>query len=351
MGINTVWLTVNRNCNLSCEWCYAKEASQNSVMDIDLAKDLINIAKQSGAKKFLLIGGEPTIYPFLFEVLEYLINAHTEIVIVTNGLMLQDYNFCSSIRELNYENIHFGISLKGSSEKEYIDNCGSKGYLNVLDGIHYCEEFGFQYSLSYVLSLENIYEIINFANQIRKSGINKPIFFEICNAPLVKNTKKACDNRKVLLEIDTEFSHVYDELAEVLDNKLLLHQMFPLCLCNKNTLDKMQMKNQLITSCHVHSRCGLIFDVDGSILLCNHFVGYSFGKYKKDYWDFDSFEKYWNSEYVVSLHKKFTTMPSDNCVNCNEADKCGGGCCFQWFSENFSKYQEYNLQKNLRRNQ
>ena len=52
---------------------------------------------------------------------------------------------------------------------------------------------------------------------ILKSGINKPIFFEICNAPLVKNTKKACDNRKVLLEIDTEFSHVYDELAEVLD--------------------------------------------------------------------------------------------------------------------------------------
>lgn len=345
MQVDTTWLTVNRTCNLACEWCYAKEALDNSEMDIKLAKKLIDISIKAGVKSFLLIGGEPTIYPHLVEILKYLISYDARVVIVTNGIALQNTAFCDMIKNLKYEKIHFGISLKGISEDEYLEKCGAKGYLAVLKGLKNCEERGLDYSISYVISLDNVGDLLEFGKEMKRSNISKPIFFEICNDLLIEDAQEGREE-KVLLEIDTKFAEVYAELSEILDDKIRFHQAFPLCMVNQDIFRKMKGKNQVMTSCHVQRRNGLIFDVDGSLLLCNHFAGYSFGEFGVDYQDFESLKTYWDSDYAVNLHKNFTTMPSMKCMNCELSEECGGGCCFQWFSQKFENYCNY-VQKSL----
>lgn len=342
MNIFSTWLTVNRACNLACKWCYAQEINKKYNMNLDTAKKLIDISINSGVKNFKLIGGEPTIYPYFFEVIEYIIETKASITIVTNGIKLADDKFCIKLKELNYPKLHLGISLKGSTDEDYLRDCGSKGYSKLLTGIKNCDKYGLSYSLSYVLTHENVKLVDIFAKNIKSSGITKPVFMAYCNTVI---TEEENNDVELQLKMDYEFSKKYEVVNSILENKLKIHQTFPLCMCEHTTYTKMLERGQVNTTCHVHKRNGLIFDTDGSILLCNHLAGYGIGKLGIDFHDAETFKQYWYSEYVTNLYRKFTTIPSEECQNCEMLSKCGGGCFVQWFSQHFEEYKRYKIKE------
>ena len=67
------WLTLNHACNLNCKWCYAKDTGylKSDDMSLDMAYDIIDICHDLSINHITLIGGEPTIYPHLFDVIDY----------------------------------------------------------------------------------------------------------------------------------------------------------------------------------------------------------------------------------------------------------------------------------------
>ena len=341
MNISSTWLTVNRNCNLFCKWCYAQDyLGGQECMSLDLAKTLIDIATICGSKSIFLIGGEPTIHPNFMEILTYILSKNLKAIVVTNGLILESCEFCSQISQLDSCKVHFGISIKGATDEEYEVNCGKRGFTSLLAGIKNCKKHGFSYSLSYVLTEENVNHVEDFAHNIVNNNIDKNISFIICNDTLDHrgNVQK---NSTHPLVIDEILSKHYDNLCEIMDYKLSLHQTLPLCQCNEDLLGKMIAKNQITTSCHVHRRNGLIFDTDGSLLLCNNLPGFKVGEFGTDYKDADSLRKFWDSDYAINLYKKFTTMPSIECKECEKSSLCGGGCCVQWFSNDFESYKKF----------
>lgn len=343
MKIESTWLTLNRNCNLLCNWCYAKDFIDNPhQMDFELAKNLVVIAKEVGSKSIFLIGGEPTIYPYFMDIVKFILSLKLRVVVVTNGIKLENEEFCKEIARVTSKVIHFGISLKGASEEDYLNNCGVYGFNKVLKAIDNCNKFQFNYSLSYVLTTEGINNIELFAKKIVHNNINKNIAFIICNDTLDKKGE-VIKNSSHPMEIEKVFSMKYERICRILNNKISLHQTLPLCQCNQEILKKMIEKNQITTSCHVHKRNGLIFDSNGALLLCNNLAGFKFGEYGKDFYDSETLRIYWDSEKSIDLHKRFTTMPSEKCKSCDISELCGGGCCMQWFSNNFDSYEKYNM--------
>lgn len=347
MKVGVAWLTLNRKCNLSCKWCYAQEEADNKgTMSFELATRLIDILMEAGVDRYYLIGGEPTLHNDLMRIVKYLISLNVEIVVVTNGVMLSRADFCQQFANLNYQNIHFGISLKGSSNEDYQKDCGTAAFTNVLKGISNCEKYNLPYSLSYVLTTDNVDSLEAFAQNLANAKINKYINFQICN-DVVFQDQHSTHSGEHPLKIDKVFAKKYEKLSSILDNRIYFHQIFPLCQCDQALMRIMLERDQISTSCHVHARNGVIFDADGSILLCNHLAGFSIGKYGVDYWDYESFKNFWDSEYVVGLHSKLTTMPTEECQNCDLAAKCGGGCCIQWFSKDFESFKTYNQTFNI----
>lgn len=306
-------------------------------MDIAVARKLIDISVDNGINNFKLIGGEPTIYPYFFQVLEYLINIKANIVIVSNGIRLADKEFCNSLKKYNYSKLRIGISIKGASEEDYIQDCGARGYTFFLEAVKNCEDVGLNYSLSYVLTQDNIQNLNQFAKNLKSSGINKTIFMAYCKNMILEENQQS----DIQLKMDYDFSQKYEMLNEILEDRLRIHQTFPLCLCEPTTLTKLLKKRQINTICHVHKRNALIFDTDGSILMCNQLAGYGIGKFGVDFHDAKSFKEYWNSDYLVELYNRFTTMPSNKCQYCELFSKCGGGCFIQWFTQNFNEYERY----------
>lgn len=343
MNIVSTWLTINRACNLSCKWCYAQKVNRDNNMDLNTAKRLVDISYDIGVKNIKLIGGEPTIYPYFFELLEYIMKYHIGITIVTNGIKLANKEFCKTLKKYNYFKINLGISIKGASDEDYMRDCGSRSYSLLLKGLKNCDVIGLNYSLSYVLTNENIKTLGIFANNIKNSGITKTIFMAYCNA-VISEEDNTCN--KLQLEMDYEFSKQYDIINEILDDRIKIHQTFPLCVCEPSTYNKLFSRKQIYTTCHVHKRNGLIFDTNGSILLCNHLAGYGIGELDIDFYDAKSFKRYWDSDYVVDIYNKFTSLPSKECQDCKLISKCGGGCFIQWFSQHFDEYKKYKLLNN-----
>lgn len=343
MNLRNCWLTLNRACNLRCEWCYAKETQFKSSddMSIQTAKHLIEMCVANGVKHFIIIGGEPTIHPAFFEVLEYIKENRLKATIVTNGLRFSDENFCTHFLPYK-DNVHISISLKGSNDEYYKEHCGAAVFGKVVKAINYCKQFNLIYSLTYVLSAENIKSVDAFAKELRDRDINDYIAFSFCNEVIQASGsfEKAYEQEHPLM-VNHIFSSKYQELDKILEGKFSLHQTLPLCMCDKGTMETMKEKKQIATSCHVHNRDGIIFDTNGSILLCNHFVGYGIGKYGVDYKDATTLAEFWDSEKMLNLHNLLTSMPSEKCKECDLQNNCGGGCCIQWFSQKFEQYQQF----------
>lgn len=81
-------------CNLNCDFCYIKNRSKNT-LDLDVIKHVIN---QLPSLKSVELGmGEPTLYPQINELIEWLVDKNIAIGLSTNGLNLDKIDSWQSI--------------------------------------------------------------------------------------------------------------------------------------------------------------------------------------------------------------------------------------------------------------
>ncbi len=76
----------SRICNFRCSYCYVPEKKEcKGELTKDELKNVIIQAKELGARKIIILGGEPSIYPHLPEMLKFLTEHGFEIEMFTNG--------------------------------------------------------------------------------------------------------------------------------------------------------------------------------------------------------------------------------------------------------------------------
>lgn len=76
----------SRVCNFRCSYCYVPEKRQYvGEFSRDEIKDVLLQAKELGARKIIILGGEPSIYPHLVEMIRFLQEHNLEIEMFTNG--------------------------------------------------------------------------------------------------------------------------------------------------------------------------------------------------------------------------------------------------------------------------
>ena len=63
----------SRACNFRCVYCYQEYRTAGSdELTREEIKDVLLQAKELGARKIIILGGEPSIYPHLVEMLHFL---------------------------------------------------------------------------------------------------------------------------------------------------------------------------------------------------------------------------------------------------------------------------------------
>jgi radical SAM protein with 4Fe4S-binding SPASM domain len=82
----TMEIEFSLRCNFSCPYCYVPQASnyRDELTPAEI-KDIILQAKALGARKIIILGGEPTIYPHLKEIIHFICEQDLEAELFTNG--------------------------------------------------------------------------------------------------------------------------------------------------------------------------------------------------------------------------------------------------------------------------
>lgn len=321
MKINQAWLTTNRTCNNKCDWCYAQNA-RISQMEYNKAIRCVDVLKDMGVKRIVLIGGEPTLYEYFNELIKYIKAKGISVAIATNGRLFASKNIAETISKMGVDSIN--ISIKAPSEEKYIQRTHSTGLQETIQGYHNLVSEGLYPSLSYVICDGNTSEVDELVDLILENGLNRVQFQFI--KPIVSESSPPIMSFDEMAMI-TEY--IYNRLRPS-PISYSFELSYPFCALNKEFLEKLINEKKISSCCHVQRGSGIIFDTDFSLLPCNHFANIPFieDKFPLSY---DGIKSVLYSKQANDFRQKSRCYPSLKCENCVYWNSCGGGCFVRWF--------------------
>lgn len=94
--MKTLYLAVGYVCNERCLFCPCSTGSTAlpSLTYDEICKTIDRAIEERGVENILLSGGEPTIHPDFFRILEYISGKEVAVSLLTNALMLANQEFC-----------------------------------------------------------------------------------------------------------------------------------------------------------------------------------------------------------------------------------------------------------------
>lgn len=325
MNYKSAWLTLNRVCNLQCPWCYASQTKHDSSsnMEKELSLDLIDFIDKLNIKYIILIGGEPTLYPHLLDVIKAIKNKNIKSTLVTNAIKLQDESFCKKIYNNGLNEA--AISIKGT-EKIYSELSKNNEYAHCIEAISNLSKYQDKVTVSFVMTQDNMRDLPKLIRATKKAGathFSLSFVYEFnCSGTPNTSFKSSYSPRNMI----KSFMQFYNEINDVTDGNFSLHNAFPLCLWDKDDYNKLKSNNQIRTVCQLLSRTGIIFDTEGTIIPCNTMHQIRLLKYGQDFTTPEELYSGLKNEEVQAIYRKLLGAPDHSCSACQNWKDCGGGC-------------------------
>lgn len=135
-------LELSRVCNLQCRYCYAS-SGQPLENELTLSEicSVIDQARELGAQKIIVLGGgEPLLYPHLFQVIDHIIDCGLEVDLFTNGVLINR----ETAEALFKRNV--AVSMKMNSRRAEVqdDLAGKKGtFVKIEEGLQNLLDAGY----------------------------------------------------------------------------------------------------------------------------------------------------------------------------------------------------------------
>ncbi len=137
--INSIRISVNRECNLACFYCHNEgDFHGRRTMTPGEIEDLARLASDMGVRKLKLTGGEPLVRDDIVEIVQRLAPLFEEVSMTTNGVRLAP--LVPALQEAGLARVN--ISLNSLGRDRYVRICGSDHLDDVIAGIDASIEAG-----------------------------------------------------------------------------------------------------------------------------------------------------------------------------------------------------------------
>lgn len=334
--LKNAWITLNRQCNLRCKWCYAQgtEFQDSRDMSLALSTKIIDLITELDIKNIAFTGGEPTCHNDIAENIKYAASKGLNVCLITNGVALSEQHFLESLVEQGLSSVN--LSLKGHSKEAYINNTGVDVYRTVLRAINNISHTSIQQVVSMVLNSHNIETYLCGIKEAVDNGA-KEFHFSFEHDFSILDGNKRTHNVNDIYKLINSFTDSYDRLNAITKGHFTLHQSLPLCIWNEDFIDTLCASNQIITSCQLLERSGLVFDTDGALIPCNLMHQVPIAKYGQEFFNKDSFISFWDSRKTVEIYRQLCRHADQKCSLCKKRVYCGGGCLSNWFNFHFDE--------------
>jgi radical SAM protein with 4Fe4S-binding SPASM domain len=295
----------SRICNFRCCYCYVDTKIEcTDELSREEIRDVILQAKELGARKIIILGGEPSVYPHLVEMLRFLGKEELEVEMFTNGSGI-DRDLAAVLAE---EKVRIALKLNSRDEKIQDQLAGKKGAFRIINSaLAALQAAGYPskelfMAISTVICRQNIQELPSMWQWLREENIEP--YFEVITpqANALGNSWLGVEPVELkelfvrLSAIDQEkFGRTWEPQPPLVGNKCMRHQV----------------------SC--------VVTATGDVMPC---VGVTIpqGNIRRD--NLASILK--NSEVINNL-KNYRQMMKGECRNCEKAAECYGcrGAAYQ----------------------
>ena len=130
-------LGITSQCNFHCNLCYAASNSEHAVEQLT-PEEIFRIGRQikkQGGYAIVLSGGEPTLHPELFTVIEGLTKIGLEVSLATNGYRIStEPGFAKQLKSAGLQQINLSFdTLKQETQKIYRNNTWVKEKIEAIE--------------------------------------------------------------------------------------------------------------------------------------------------------------------------------------------------------------------------
>lgn len=164
-NLKTIVLQVTTKCPYNCPQCYMKRGEHD--LSIDVAKSIVDEAIHLGAKAFQITGGEPLVYPYIFELIEYASIAGLNSLLATSGYNCSDKTY-SRLSSAGLTALC--ISVNGISE--IVNRKSRASFEEALYAIKIAQDYDFLRFLNVVITDDNIDELTILGEHAKKQGVS-----------------------------------------------------------------------------------------------------------------------------------------------------------------------------------
>ncbi|HSQ77343.1 MAG TPA: radical SAM protein [Nitrospirota bacterium] len=236
----------NSVCNFRCVYCYAAEnGGRRNELAPEEFRDVITQAKELGARKMIVLGGEPMLYPPILEMIRYIRDLGMDVELFTNGT-----NITREMAQTLYD-LGVRVVLKMNTFEEKIQDLlsGRKGaYAQIHEAFDNLKQVGYPsedrfMGVSTVVCQQNIDELPKMWEWLRDQHI-APYFEMITPQGGAKeHNMLEVDSRQVeelfqlISRIDrNKYGHHWDPKPPLVGGECLRHQFS----CAVNSVGEVQ---------------------------------------------------------------------------------------------------------------
>lgn len=169
--INFAWLEITEKCNLNCVHCYGEFGSPKieckNLLTINDWKNIIRELVRNGCLSIQFIGGEPTLSPYFYELVEYAKNIGVNrISVFTNATLFKE----KDMEILKKYEANIRISVYGHNSEVHDSITGKNGSFELnKKNLLLLKKYNIPASISVIIMKENekyLQEIKNYIKEI-----------------------------------------------------------------------------------------------------------------------------------------------------------------------------------------
>src|SRR5690606_29287264 len=142
--------------------------------DFSLACNIVEWMGKLGAMDCLCIGGEPTLYPQLAELIRIGSNHRVDFKLVTNGRKLADTDYLTSLMEAGLK--HASISIEGATAEGHNGITKTKSFDEVMQAIRNARDHELSFNTLLTVSWHTYEDIVPLATMLHEEGVQNILF-------------------------------------------------------------------------------------------------------------------------------------------------------------------------------
>jgi radical SAM protein with 4Fe4S-binding SPASM domain len=233
-GLLSMEIEFSRRCNYKCPYCYVpREIELAGEMNRAAFRDLLHQARELGARKIIILGGEPTIYPHILEMIDFIRDLGMTAEMFTNGSGI-DAAFAEHLAALGVRVVLKMNSFDARTQDRLTGVPGSRARIET--ALAHLKTAGYPrdnlfLAVSTIICQDNLAEIPSLWQWLRDQGIAP--YFEMITpqANAVDHPELDVPSQEIkrvfqeIARIDREnYGHDWEPQPPLMGNKCLRHR-------------------------------------------------------------------------------------------------------------------------------